>query len=231
VEGKAREPTKSPQPFRKKFSRPKYPSPAPRAFNTVRASHPPLSAPPTSSDPIAATETSRWFTEEVHAHDSALKDYLRRAFPQVSDVEDVVQESYLRIWRQRAVEPIRSARAFLFTVAQRIAIDGLRRRRRSPVASVGSLATLDVPDGAPATPERIGHEEKIELLIAAIDALPARCREVVVLRKLKTCSQRDTALQLGISEKGVEIQLARGLERCRDFLRRRGTDHLFRHDA
>lgn len=167
----------------------------------------------------------------MQPHSSALKDYIRHAFPTLPDVDDVVQESYLRVWQQRAVEPIRSARAFLFSVAQHIAIDSLRRRRRSPVDSVASLAALNIADEAPAAPERLGEDEKIALLIAAIDALPERCREVVILRKLKLLSQRETAAQLGISEKGVENQLARGLDRCRTWLRRHGAEHHFRHGA
>lgn len=191
----------------------------------------PLSSPPPAPDQLAAADTSRWFAEEVQPHGSDLKSYIRRAFPTLPDVEDVVQESYLRIWRQRAVEPIRSARALLFTLAQRIAVDGLRRRRRSPVEYVASVAALTVADDKPAAPDRLEEEEKIALLVAAIDALPARCREVVIFRKLKLLTQRETALRLGISEKGVEHQLARGIERCRAHLQRHGAERAFRHGA
>jgi RNA polymerase sigma factor (sigma-70 family) len=47
-----------------------------------------------------------WFAEEVHTHDSQLKSYLRSSFPALRDVDDVVQESYLRIWRRQLVRPI-----------------------------------------------------------------------------------------------------------------------------
>jgi len=191
----------------------------------------PVSAPPTSSNQLAAAEPARWFAEEVQPHAGDLKDYIRRVFPHLRDVEDVVQESYLRIWRQRAIEPIRSARAFLFTVAQHIALDGLRRRRRSPIAFVAAPEALSVADGAPTAADRLDDEERIALLIAALDALPARCREVVVLRKLKCRSELETATLLGISPKGVETQLGRGLERCRRYFQRRGADDLFRHGA
>jgi RNA polymerase sigma factor (sigma-70 family) len=224
-------PAEFPTAILEKFSRPKFPSPRRVAIDTVRAFPCRLSSPPTAPDQLAATDPSRWFSEEVQPHGSALKDYIRHAFPTLHDVDDVVQESYLRLWRHRAVEPIRSARAFLFSVAQRIAIDGLRRRRRSPVDSVATLAALNIADDTPAAPERLGDDEKIALLIAAIDALPARCREVVILRKLKLLSQRETAARLGISEKGVENQLARGLERCRCYLRHHGARHHFRHGA
>lgn len=55
----------------------------------------------------------------MHAHDEQLKSYLRLAFPTVRDVDDIVQESYLRTWRRQSSQPIRAAKAFLFTVARR----------------------------------------------------------------------------------------------------------------
>lgn len=190
-----------------------------------------MSLPPTSSTETASAEQTRWFAEEVHAHDTSLKSYLRGSFPSVRDVEDIVQESYIRIWTYRAVEPIRCAKAFLFKVAQRIALDTLRRDRRSPVACISNLADLQIPEDIPAVHEALGRQEKVQLLIAAIDALPARCREVVVLRKLHFLSQREVSQRLGISEKGVEIQLSRGLHRCREFMRKRGVTDLFSHGS
>lgn len=67
-------------------------------------------------------EQAQWFANEVHAHASQLKAYLRGAFPSVRDVDDVVQESYLRIWKARAIHPIESAKTFLFTIARRVAL-------------------------------------------------------------------------------------------------------------
>jgi RNA polymerase sigma-70 factor (ECF subfamily) len=169
--------------------------------------------------------------DEVHTHDIALKRYLRSSFPSLRDVEDIAQESYLRIWKQRAADPIRSAKGFLFNIARRLALDRLRRIRRSPIDEEASLDQLAVMDHAAAAPDALGRSEKVQLLIDAIDALPARCRHVIILRKLEFLSQRETAARLGISEKGVEIQLARGLERCRALIRSRGVPELFRHES
>lgn len=178
-----------------------------------------VSPPSTSCNQCTSAEQARWFTEEVHTHDSALKCYLRASFPTIRDVDDIAQESYVRIWKQRAADPIRSVKAFLFTIAQHLALDVLRRERRSPLLHVEHLDRLPVQDAAPAGHEMWSEEERLRLLIDALDALPARCRAVVILRKLKLLSQRETALALGISEKGVENQLARGLDRCRAFMR------------
>ena len=169
------------------------------------------------------SESTRWFTEEVHPHEASLRSYLHGSFPAVRDVDDVVQESYLRVWRARASHPIASARAFLFKVARHLALDLVRRQRVSPLEAVDDLASLPVIEDGASVAERVSTQEKIRLLADAIEALPARCREVVVLRKLQSLSQRETALQLGLSEKTVEAQLARGLQRCEEYLRRRGV--------
>ena len=61
------------------------------------------------------TDQARWFTEEVDPHRSALRASVQRAFPGVRDVDDVVQDSLLRIWTTRASRQIGCARP-LFTI-------------------------------------------------------------------------------------------------------------------
>jgi RNA polymerase sigma factor (sigma-70 family) len=173
--------------------------------------------------PPPSLENTRWFTEEVHPHESALRAYLRGAFPTVRDVDDVVQESCLSTWRARASQPIRSARAFLFQVARRAAIDLIRRNRATPETAVRDLATLSVFDHSPDAADVVIEKEKLRFMADAIEALPKRCREVVVLRKIECLSQKETAARLGLAEKTVEAQLARGIARCEAYLQRQGV--------
>ena len=77
------------------------------------------------------------------------------------------------------------------------------------------------------TVDVISRQEKSRLLAEAIDRLPNRCREIVILRKLHALPQREVALRLGIAEKTVESQLARGLKRCETYLRKRGVHHYY----
>jgi RNA polymerase sigma factor (sigma-70 family) len=177
--------------------------------------------------PPPETETARWFAAEVQPHEPALRGYLRGSFPAVRDVDDVVQESYLRMWRARAAQPIASAKAFLFQVARHLAVDLMRRERISPVAPVPNLAALPVAADEPGTADRACTQERVRLLADAIESLPARCREIIILRKIHGLSQKDTAARLGLSERTIEVQIARGVKRCEDFLRRRGMRGLY----
>ncbi len=167
------------------------------------------------------SDQASWFTKEVHPHDAQLKSYLRGAFPTVRDVEDVVQESYLRVWKARTTRPIQSAKAFLFAVARRLALDLVRRERRSPFVAVKDFEALFVSTDAPDAAEAADHAEDIQLLVAAIESLPARCREIFVLCQLEGRPQREVAERLGLSENTVAVQSARGLKRCEEFVRRR----------
>lgn len=172
------------------------------------------------------TDRTRWFDEEVHPHRGDLHDYVRRSFPGVRDVDDVVQDSLLRIWTARAGRQIGCARAFLFKIARHRALDLLRRDRASPLVSVRDLAALSVAEDEPTPADALSTAEKIDLLAAAIADLPERCREIVVLRKLRRLPQREVAARLGLSERTVEVQVARGTRRCADFLRRHGVNDL-----
>ncbi len=177
--------------------------------------------------PTVESDDARWFAAEVHPHESQLRSYLHGRFPAVRDVDDVVQESYLRIWRARAGRPIASAKAFLFTIARHLALDAVQRKRTAPEVTLGDLAALAVLEDKPDAAEALSYHEKVCLLADVLAALPDRCREVVVLRKLKCLSQKEAAAQLGLSERTVENQLARGMKRCEQILRRQGVHSLF----
>ncbi|MGH7958693.1 MAG: RNA polymerase sigma factor [Opitutaceae bacterium] len=79
--------------------------------------------------------------------------------------------------------------------------------------------TEDKPDSA----ANACVNEEAELLLAAIEALPRRTREVYMLRQFERLSQKQIANRLGLSENTVEVQIGRGNRRCERFLRERGV--------
>jgi len=181
-----------------------------------------VSLPHFQSDETAA-DRSRWFTEDVYTHDSSLKAYLRASFPAVRDVDDVVQESYLRVWKARLSRPIHSTKSFLFQVARHLAIDRVRRQRVAPVEEKTALSELLVTEEAPGAADACCASDEFALLAEAIHALPKRCRAVMVLRQIEGIPQKEVAARLGLSELTVQKHVVLGLRRCEKFLRRRGV--------
>jgi RNA polymerase sigma factor (sigma-70 family) len=178
---------------------------------------------PSTTQPSEATGHGQWFSENIQPHDASLKTYVRTSFPHLRDVEDIVQESYLRIWKARAAHPIQSGKAFLFTVARNVALNLMQRRRISPILPVADLVSLPVIDNEADIPETACSREEIALLADGIETLPARCREIFILRRIQGVPQKEIAARLGISVQTVQVQVQRGVKHCARFLRRRGV--------
>lgn len=169
------------------------------------------------------TEHARWFADEVQPHESALRAYLRHRFPKVADVDDVVQESYIRLLRARQAGPIASAKSYLFTTARNVALALLRRPRIFSEEAVSDDSPLRLIESAPDAAELVSQRQEIALLLEAIDGLPSRCRAIFIMRKLEGVAQKEIARRLGLSEQTVQVQVARGARKCVEYLRSRGV--------
>lgn len=194
----------------------------------ARRKHPAVSPPTTDMPPAPSADQVRWFTEEVYPHNAQLESYLRSAFPAVRDMEDIVQESLLRIWQARARQSIRSAKDFLFQIGRHVATDTLRRQCGSPVDFVAELPAAAVLEDAPSAAEVVCAREEFALLADAMALLPPRCREILILRKIKRLPQREIARRLGISVFTVQNQVSRGVKRCEEYLAKHGVRHARR---
>lgn len=166
---------------------------------------------------------ARWFSEEVRPHEPALRAWLQSRFPDLSEVDDIVQESYLRVLRARRNGPIASAKNYLFAVARNAALAVFRRRKFSAAEPVNELEASCILGETNDVAETVSTRQEFVLAIEAIGALPARCREIVVLRTVHGLAHKEIALQLGLSEQTVRVQVARGMKKCAEFLRQRGV--------
>ena len=167
------------------------------------------------------SDPTRWFTAELAPHESALRAYLH-GLVGPSDIDDLVQETYARLLRARERGPIDSPRGLLFATARNAARDLFRRRTAANTFPITESDTARVFDDAPNAAETASRRQETDLLAAAIAELPARCREILVLRKFENLSHREIAQKLGISEHTVESQLTKALHRCEEFFARHG---------
>lgn len=164
-----------------------------------------------------------WFNKELAPHEPLLRNYLRGKFPAVRDVDDVVQESYLRVYRTRAKQPIDSVKGFLFMVAKRLALDALRRNKTATDERVTDFDPNGVIEETESVPEAISKRQEVRLLAEAIQSLPTRCREIMILRKIEGLTHREISARLGINEATVETHVRRGIAKCADYLAARGV--------
>ncbi|MBL9216609.1 MAG: RNA polymerase sigma factor [Opitutaceae bacterium] len=182
-----------------------------------------MSNPSSIPDKAAGAEQARWFAEEVRPHEPALRAYLRRRFPSLRDTDDLVQESYLRLFRARAAGRIACAKAYLFGIARNAALTIFRRARTKPELIVADFDPLRLPEPLVDITTAVNTHQELALALDAIDRLPARCRQVLILWSLQGLSPDEIAAELAISPHTVRAQLAKGLKRCTEFMKERGV--------
>ncbi|MDD2764942.1 MAG: sigma-70 family RNA polymerase sigma factor, partial [Opitutaceae bacterium] len=163
-----------------------------------------------------------WFENEIKPHEPALRAYLHRKFPSFSDVDDVVQESFLKAFVAWQKGRLTSAKGFLFTVAGNMVVSLFRKRKFMADAPVNGSPPLHVLVDDADVFETVCSQDELALISEAIARLPSRCRQVLVLRLLQGRDCRNIAEELGIAEQTVRVLLARGLKRCAGFLHQRG---------
>lgn len=186
---------------------------------------PEMSASSSASDgpsPTAEQIRARWFLDEVQPHEPRLRLYLRRRFPLLGEIDDVVQEAYLRLWRAKAAGTLRSAQAFLFTTARHAALDIFRRRQIIRFESLTETDASSVSEERANAAEAASRNQELEVLADALRSLPERCRRILLLRRIHGLSHKEIAQQLGIAEHTVEKQVGIGLRKCVAYFRRRG---------
>ncbi len=170
------------------------------------------------------SDHDQWFAEHVQPHERILRAWLTQSFGPRLDVDEVVQEAFLRILQARDTSELSAPKAFLFAVARNLALDQVRRSAVSRTDSLVETDLSNVLDDHAGIPETVSREQERALLTQAIQLLPERCRQVMTLRTVYGLTQRVIGEKLGISDRTVAAQLAIGTKKCTDFMLSRLAD-------
>lgn len=150
---------------------------------------------------------------------SRLRRYLARYLRRPEDVEDIAQESFLRVLDAAAKGEIHYPRSYLYRTARNLAFNTRARKSNQLDCSLEDSELQDVLVDNRAGPEaRVMAQRHFESFCRAVTLLPPQCRQVLLLRKVQGLSQREVAERLGISVSTVEKHLAKALLRCRQYL-------------
>jgi RNA polymerase sigma factor (sigma-70 family) len=157
------------------------------------------------------TALDQWFAAEILSHEGVLVRYLTRVWPNPSDVPDLRQDIYVRVYESARSALPTSPKAFLFATARNLLTDRIRHSRVVFIDSTQDFDRLDVLIDEISPERRLSAREELRSLARAFDSLSEKCRDVVWLRRVEGLSQRETAQRLGLNEGAVESHLARGV--------------------
>jgi len=149
----------------------------------------------------------------------ALRRFVEGRLYSRSDGEDIVQETYVRLYEYRLKRPVADVGAFCFAVARNLVHDHFRRRQASPPA--GELAE-DIACPLPRADEVLDYRQRVDILMQALAAMPPLRREVFMRRRLDGVPGAKIAADLNLSQAAVDKHCTRALADLRHALERRG---------
>jgi RNA polymerase sigma-70 factor (ECF subfamily) len=150
---------------------------------------------------LSETKDAR-FEALVHSQSRFVFQVVWSVLRNAHDAEDVVQETFLKLYRSGAWESMEDERAFLARAAWRLAIDRIRVRNSQNV-------TETEPRGG-ITPEKALIDSDLHSFVQRmIDALPEDLRQPLALSAIDELSSREIGEVMGISEGSVRNRIFR----------------------
>jgi len=148
-----------------------------------------------------------------HRTKGKLKGFLRRVLPFDEDVENMLQETYLKLWENRnTLDPDRNIETFIYAIARNMVIDIMRKRlhkqkyledlynqlQRENRNSLDTIATVE-------------YSELEKKIFDLIEQLPERRKLVFKLSRIDGLTYKEIAQELNISENTVDTQIRQAL--------------------
>lgn len=159
----------------------------------------------------AVSDVDAWFGREILPLEAALMEFLQHNWRNKSDLTDFRQDVYVRVYQAAQKQIPDHPRQFLFTTARNLLIDRVRHEQVIPIEAAADLEALEIAVDTPAPDRTLMARDELRRVQAALDRLPPREREAILLGRVEGLSRREIALRMGIAESAVAQYLSRGI--------------------
>lgn len=160
------------------------------------------------------------YRELFRLHARRVRNYLYYKGASAEEAEDLMQEAFLRLWRECERVPLQKAAAFLFTVAGNLFLDArkheqvvLRFQRRSAMQATEVSSPSENPHA------QLEHGETLRQIEAALAALPEGQRTVFLMNRMDGMTYNEIAQALELSVKAIEKRMSLALKSLRTALK------------
>lgn len=168
------------------------------------------------------------FGELTKRYTPMVLGYLSNKYPRASEIEDVLQEAFLRAYVQLgSLRKRERFRPWLLSIARNEMLDSLRRAksmyegkgrvRNDGVRSIGITHDPEHPGGKASLAETHQH------VITAISALGDKYQLILYMRIIDEEPLNEIAHRLGLKQSTVRMRLLRGLQKLRTRLKKQGV--------
>jgi RNA polymerase sigma factor (sigma-70 family) len=161
---------------------------------------------------------SDWFVREVLPLEAILMHYLQHNWQNKGDIADFRQDVYARVFEAARKQIPDNPKRFVLTTARNLLIDQVRREQIIPIDVIADVDILGIAIDTPGPDRAVMAREELRRLQAALDRLPPRCREAIVLAYVDGLNGQEIAARMGITKFTVSEHLATGVRTLTDML-------------
>ncbi|MBU3002832.1 RNA polymerase sigma factor [Paraglaciecola arctica] len=134
------------------------------------------------------------------------------------DVEDIVQETFIKSYEAGLKQEIKFERTYMLKTARNLALNHVSKASERKNQSLDEMKDLPGDLTSKSLESQIESKERFLNFCRATDTLSVEVKRVFLLKKVYGMSQRDIARHIGISESTVEKHVAKGLYQCSLYL-------------
>jgi RNA polymerase sigma-70 factor (ECF subfamily) len=160
---------------------------------------------------MAVSAVEDWFVREVLPLEAMLMHFLHQNWRNKADLEDFRQEIYAQLLEAAETQLPERTKPFVFATARNLLINRVRREQIVPIDAVADMETFGLASDEPGPDRNVIARDTLRKLHIALDRLPPRAREAVVLRRIEGMSRGEIAQRMGITERTVADHIAHGM--------------------
>jgi RNA polymerase sigma factor (sigma-70 family) len=167
---------------------------------------------------VTAAEVEAWFVRDVLPLEASLMQFLSHNWRNEADIADIRQDVYERVCEAARRRMPDQTRAFVFRTARNLIVDRFRHAQVISIEAVPDLEALEVAIDTPGPDRSAAARGELRRLQIAIDRLPPRSREALVLGRIEGLPGDEIAVRMGVSQAAVSKHLNKGIRALADFL-------------
>ena len=151
-----------------------------------------------------------WYLKVVEDHKKPLLRYTKKLAPSPQDAQDIVQNTFLKLWNQEFASIKTYVRQWLYTVARNEAFDCHRRKSK--------LVELDQEDVLGSIPSNLEKLFEVSEIFKLISALPVNQQELVVLKFQEGFSYKEISKITGHSVSNIGLLIHQAVTSLREMM-------------
>lgn len=153
---------------------------------------------------------SAWFVREILPLEAILMHYLKSNWRNSSDIADLRQEIYTRVFKAARERIPDNPKQFLLTSARNLLINRIRREQVVPMETFGDLDAFAIAADVPDADRLVIEKEELRRVKEALSELPPRTREAIELAYFEGLSRTEIAKRMGVTQQVASKFIARG---------------------